>query len=348
MDLFATSNYKATYIIGAGASAKALPIIKKTDYTKSLTDCLSELSKELMDKRKTYHENFEDVERIATNLEWLATNSKKFGTPDTFAKYLHLKDKEALLKLKETLSFYFSYEQIINNKIDDRVLIFLTSIIQTNPVFPPNIKILNWNYDSQFQLASNEFANEEFYIGDGSVSRYRPSAINYYPRLGRTRIMEVRDIEELNLVHLNGIAGYYYHQERYMVLNDRFNSTENRMSDILKALKQGKENTTLSFAWEQAEFRRGEILVGDSLEVAKKVVEGTEIVVIIGYSFPFFNRLVDKQIFEVFKASDRLKKIYFQDPYRKGDFLKGTFDLPETVKIESIDYADAYFIPTEL
>ena len=62
---------------------------------------------------------------------------------------------------------------------------------------------------------------------------------------------------------------------------------------------------TLSFAWENEGSNYS--VVQDSIEAVKDC----EVLVVIGYSFPFFNREIDRQIF---KGMLKLKKIYIQDP----------------------------------
>ena len=62
----------------------------------------------------------------------------------------------------------------------------------------------------------------------------------------------------------------------------------------------------MSFAWEhQTE--------SPFFNHLKAAVKNTEILVVIGYSFPFFNRDIDKLILKEFMGSS-LKKVYFQAP----------------------------------
>lgn len=76
------------------------------------------------------------------------------------------------------------------------------------------------------------------------------------------------------------------------------------------------------------------------------MVSGTTILVVIGYSFPFFNREVDKQIFN--ELNNRvLKKIYFQDPVLNGKQLISQFGLSDNLKIEHIERTENFHIPFE-
>ena len=54
-------------------------------------------------------------------------------------------------------------------------------------------------------------------------------------------------------------------------------------------------------------------------------VEKTDILIVIGYSFPFFNRKIDKFILD---SMDNLKKIYVQDPENANDIIEKIESLP--------------------
>ena len=78
-------------------------------------------------------------------------------------------------------------------------------------------------------------------------------------------------------------------------------------------------------------------------------VGDAETVVVIGYSFPFFNRKVDRFLFE---SMPNLKNIYIQDPH--ADRIEQT--LPSVIpshiypitKVEKITTTDQFYLPPEL
>ena len=79
------------------------------------------------------------------------------------------------------------------------------------------------------------------------------------------------------------------------------------------------------------------------------MVEGTEYLVIIGYSFPFFNRHIDKQLLTT--ISPTLKKIYYQEPNTdiSEDDLINKFDLQVSKEqIKMVRNQNQYHIPHEL
>lgn len=97
----------------------------------------------------------------------------------------------------------------------------------------------------------------------------------------------------------------------------------------------------LSFAWDESGNQK---IMMDSI---RKTTEDTETVVIIGYSFTFFNREVDRTIFAYMP---NLKHIYIQDPYAEAVEQSLLAVLPQDAKIK-IDYRKdcrQFYLPTEL
>ena len=74
---------------------------------------------------------------------------------------------------------------------------------------------------------------------------------------------------------------------------------------------------------------------------------GTIIMVVIGYSFPFFNREVDKQVLNALKQQPSFRKIYFQNPVLSGEQLKAQFELDDTIGIVHVKDVDNFYIPFE-
>lgn len=332
-----------TYLLGAGASAKALPLVKKTDEVDSIPQRLVHFKKQLEKLSGSYssdHKSF--VDDLKDKLLWLSEKTMEFGTPDTYAKFLYLKDKENLRLLKRTLATYFVFDQIINKRFDNRALIFLTSILQHHMRFPESVNILSWNYDFQLQMAAEYFMQESFSINKTGAYTHSPPLINYHPPVGN---ISMQSTDEISLVHLNGIAGAFLTNNHGLSLSKNvFNNVDPDINSILSTLKSDEfdNGNLLWFAWEKHNIS------SKSIEYAKKIASKTHVLVVIGYSFPFFNREIDQQIFQATKDSDKLSKIYFQDPYASGDFLKNQFGLKDQITIKDIKSNGNYFIPLEL
>lgn len=99
--------------------------------------------------------------------------------------------------------------------------------------------------------------------------------------------------------------------------------------------------THLSFAWEYS----------DNSENMKKSLQettkDTEQVVVIGYSFPFFNRETDRAIFN---GMPNLKKVYVQDINPNAVLQSMKAILPVDRKIEVVQITDCgqFYLPSEL
>lgn len=335
------SRSNITYYLGAGASAKALPTTKGTSSSESLPVSFRLLANELLADSKILPKYRELRKSIINNLYWLADKSEENGSLDTFAKYLYYNKSLELETLKKTLSLYFSIRQILHKKTDDRALGFLTEVMKKRGTFPPNIKIISWNYDFQLQLAAENFRKEDLTF-DGQQTTFYPGLFQYYPSLGYFTV-----IDELSLVHLNGIAGFHYagmlgglNQFRYKKpggYNDFFESYLH--------LSESKD-VLLTFGWE--EVSKDSDFLGARLNYAKSIIKNTNILVVIGYSFPPYNSEIDKQMFDSMKKGKKLKKIYFQDPLLNGQFLRDQFKLGRSVEIEHISQKENYFIPQEV
>ncbi|MBR4962482.1 MAG: hypothetical protein IKY54_01100 [Muribaculaceae bacterium] len=65
-------------------------------------------------------------------------------------------------------------------------------------------------------------------------------------------------------------------------------------------------NSKISFAWDNEKF-----LTLNFREAIKNAIGDAKTLVIIGYTFPFFNRNIDRMLFDFMP---NLEKIYIQDP----------------------------------
>lgn len=106
-----------------------------------------------------------------------------------------------------------------------------------------------------------------------------------------------------------------------------------------------KISPALSFAWENERMSGGKRM--NITEITKRDVSDTDILVIIGYSFPFFNREIDREII----GGMDLKKVYIQDinaPAILDRFMTIRQDLPRENIILKQDDMEQFFIPHEL
>jgi hypothetical protein len=308
---------KITYLLGAGASYNALPIVNQmysrmTDtilwFETSSFRALSTLTANGHIIGPNPNNNLR-IKKILTDLKWLQEqcNTEKNFSIDTFARKLDLSgNKNDYIKLKNILSLYFTLEQ--RRKLPDvRYDNFWASILKSATEFPNNINILSWNYDFQLELTYQDF------FGHDSLKASR-ELLNIASQ--ETDLIDLPDSGQFGIFKLNGSATFDIkdianRDTKYLI--DKFKSSD--MAEFITQAMETYENLCeksklyinhLSFAWEHK--------TGNAFyKCLKESVCNTEILVVIGYSFPFFNRDIDKLILNEY-MSDTLRKVYFQSP----------------------------------
>ena len=344
-----------TYLLGAGASANALPVVK---------DIPERLIKFQNYIEENFPEDIDEKKKLCINIKSLLKTLANHTTIDTYAKELsHLNRTIDLLRLKSVLSVYFLWEQI-QNGIDKRYNSFLTKVLTNNNRIPENIKILTWNYDIQLEMAMNVYTNAEYIIMD-----YRFSLDPYIEQFSivakslcsfpcHHMDIENHDLYKIEFIRLNGIAGSSLYTNPtfgtlglnnppLLPINMSLERKKLFTKEILRKYESLKQNTFFNFAWE----KENEI----SKKAVKKAIEisqQTEILVVIGYSFPDFNWEIDKSILGEMK---RLKRVYVQDinPDGIADVLKDFFSSGEGIDInpdieivvKSINTVNEFHIP---
>lgn len=332
---------KFLYYLGAGASCKALPLAKSR---------INNFGIHEVEGLPFALENF-DFSRLdsmgfpGTTTTWfkqrfsdLAKNAKEFGDVDTYAKYLYITQQTSeLKKLKEELAYFFIYKQKFLNKLDSRYLPWLVSLMDKK-TFPDNVKILNWNYDFQIELAFENISEIEDINWAGNGFVHSPSSIYHFPNLDPA----FSDFDKLSLIHLNGIAGY---ERTTFEKSGSIYQKSKDFSDlkfVASYMSKADFGNLINFAWEESEYHK------QLMKYVKTMISGVNYLVVIGYSFPFFNRKIDKEIFKIIFETGSLKKIYFQDPHLDGKQLRSQFGFSGGIPIEHINQTSNFHIPFEL
>lgn len=332
-----------TYLLGAGASFHAIPtVLEFEDRIEFHSKVLGR--KEALDQVS----NPDNLKSYINGIIRMKRDIKHYTSVDSYAKYLSLTgNQDKYHEVKNLLTIFFMLEQFLDfgelnagyekdsedkkkYRLDPRYNNFVVSIMN-EPIWPENLKILSWNYDFQMQLACN------------SISR---GLLKYFPN--------DEPLENYNLVHFNGIAGIS-HDRRLVLDNDNVRDLNDIFSHWSDLTHGRGRNTFIKFAWEDT----------FDFDFIKDHLYKTEYLVVIGYSFPFFNRKIDSKLFQLLCDGTRLKKIYFQNNKLNGSFLYNQFSLPrmlrksektmalfddhfsEGIDIEHIADTDRFFIPVE-
>ncbi len=305
---------RITYLLGAGASAGSLPTVDKFD--KEIEKVLTQLEicKKWYDLNVGIFDELHPLNMAISDLQMLKEGCERHRSVDTFAKMLFLtsdvKERaEKYKKVKCAIILFFELYRFENNNTDKRYDAFLATIINNKkPRFPNDINILSWNYDYEFERAY----------------------LNYSPE--RDNIHELHS--DLNIIHknnrssnplgncfgilkINGTAGFYdstgkltlglnCHLKQKVYVADKNHQSTLEICQKYHEFVCGDFEPAISFSWEDD---NGHLKIANVIEDA---MLNTQIFIIVGYSFPYFNREIDKLIINKIKYANT--KIYIQDP----------------------------------
>lgn len=167
---------------------------------------------------------------------------------------------------------------------------------------PTNVSIVSWNYDVQLELSYQYFTKFDFYLAQKELKVF-PSA--FTNKFSFDDKLDTVDSDNFCATKLNGTAGYYH--DKTALFDPYQHSTNAETMTLFKntLFHSRSSGELLSFAWENDDQA-----VIKARKIAKEKIAEADALIIVGYSFPDFNRLIDKQIF----ADEKLAVIYLQDP----------------------------------
>lgn len=337
-----------TFFLGAGASRYACPIWKEQGQ-KMLNlarICLGDSVK----KFDTLANDFNDeYMSLAWEIGYFGTKALEYGTIDTYAKRLFLNEShDELAKLKLAVSVFFttwqmsedrelkSFDNFYFQPIDKRYFSLMASVLERSLSgirIKENIKFVSWNYDLQIEHTFKSFQSDSC-----SWDRIQD--------LLKFSLTEDKG-DRLEICHLNGYHGFYESQGkrevRFLGRTDSMKPEE--IVKDLSHLSKGHDRWQLSlrnhinYAWESNEY-------ADRIrEESKKIFAETDILVIIGYSFPNFNKEIDKELFA--SLNTQCSKIYYQDPNASESFIEQLVDKNRHDIICQNDKLDYFLLPYE-
>jgi hypothetical protein len=340
---------RITYLLGAGASYYSHPIWKEQG------EKMIELAEKYIDEKFKDFENLsprihvDKLNRALYEIGVFGKKSLKYGTIDTYAKKLFLNESHPeLLRLKYAVSMFFTLWQLTNDnnlksrngfnfeEIDRRYLSLMAAITEKNDrqgiKIKDNIKFVTWNYDLQLELAFKAFTH------DNSSWDFVDQNLGFR--------MNSKFERPLQICHLNGYHGSYITDNKEIDFHNYSQSKD--IKEILEKLEYMAESVdrrqinfhdTINYAWENSP------IASKTREVAKNIFQETDILIIIGYSFPNFNKEIDKTLFE--KLKGRNTTIYYQDPNASETLLRQLVNQEETKFICEKSKTDVFILPYE-
>lgn len=346
--------YNIFYLIGAGASVDNFSLRKTKKDTNNTSiglplannfyECIEEniikhlYSKEGSDiiKNRVLSKIYELPQKISNDKEsllpyhsltHLQISSDDYDTIDEAIRtyyFNNLHDEVFEFKIAISILFY-TLENVFYLR-DYRYKQLFLSTLSNDRKLPDNMFFITWNYDNQIQHSLNDLLTNN--------SKGILTAKNFL------RINGNADFYSLPPQNVNSISSF---RHRHLTTNYH----DFHKKNIEKIYKSEKSN--IKFAWESDSNQE----IKNSLDImlnnsnAKK-----NIIVCIGYSFPFINELYDKEIINTLKPD----KIYFQNTNNDIDFINHIKDMvtnnyldnSKQVDFEFIKNVSRFYIPNEL
>jgi hypothetical protein len=317
---------KIIYLLGAGASVNALPLANTfADKLKIFSSELSEI------KLSSLPRGFgdRDIDPLIEDSKWLGEEGGKHASIDTFAKKLFFKkDYKNLKKLKAVVSTFLIIEQGKNN-VDYRYDTFLATILKEkngSVILPDGLEIITWNYDTQLDKAFYGFCDNEDYVIKKITLSDKITRLNGYCGTEQS-----------------GHIGKYF----LTIMNGDADSIIGNGIELYNNYMQENSNPDINFAWEDSTRTKFSNQDTSSIESASSMV-------IIGYSFPYFNREIDSILLSHFPSGLHPKKpIYLQLLEKEQNSVATRImsliepGLRDNVDIIPIKDVDQFYIPDE-
>ncbi|AZQ43805.1 hypothetical protein [Nonlabens ponticola] len=318
---------KITYLFGAGASYYAVPILNGLSdkfrlVAKELKQSVSAGSRYGSFDTKPYRNTIFEFSR---DLEHLAEMSEQYGTLDTYAKKLDLNaENESLQKLKFLVSIFFTIwqghfhkkevieenknQKLFYNDIDSRykslVANYLIKASNAAPKLDNNVRFLSWNYDNQLESAFSLFFKSRLNLTELNEQ------IKFLPN-------NESKFQNNEILHLNGVSNFWINDsqilDRIFQQDDELsnNGIVRRIAELYNPSNFSKCLSLINYAWDDNSSK---------LKEATRILKQTDILIIIGYSFPTFNRAIDSKLLS--GHDNTFEKIIYQDPNASEELLE--------------------------
>lgn len=338
---------KVVYLLGAGASRgtrdggstilSGLPVVNEIvgelEYMVQMLNSMSLTDKSLELIKSKLIADFRELKKACY----------QNATIDTYAKKLWLQNKkDEFSKVELLLTMFFILEQIIR-KPDRRYDTFFANVLERKIdaidelTLPDDIKILSWNYDNQLEMTYRKYLEMDY-------ARIR-EVLGIYDAKGDGREQTFQ--RPCSIIKLNGTANFL-EEEDWLQYSNTDRPNENLLKNILSKYNEYREDRCdsrlrLNFAWEN------KYPVDVLNKFAPNMLQDATTLVVIGYSFPYFNREIDRIILG---QMQRLGDIYIQDP--NADQIKQYItpvipvDKLSVINIHTLNEVSQFFLPPEL
>jgi hypothetical protein len=344
-----------TYILGAGASFQSIPLVNT--FPKRFKEFVSHLGGYMNDiSFEAKSENiFKEAIELATALGSAFEDHQSFDT--YFKKLFHTNEIKLIKKYKKVPNLYFIWEHVqnIGSQMDE-----YGNLIEGIDSFQKKSKV-DKRYDALIAglLEPIEGKTKMFCVTNFITWNYDLNLISsiknyFFPNLTFIKFLEEIEYEKpvwniKNQIFIVNMNGFFYSE----LFNDYKNIYDLNPSHLIRTRLSTnyfdddyfvKDAEFIKFAWEQDN-------VETKISHAKKMIDESKNLIIIGYTFPLYNRIVDS----LFLADEltRRKNIIIQDPNAEDlsiDFVTTFEDLnPQaSVRIKIKKNCNQFFVPSDI
>ena len=282
----------------------------------------------------------------------LHEHASSHSSIDTFCKKLYIRGEIGdFIKTKILINLILEYFHHAVRP-DKRYDAFLASLLDTSPKLPENISILSWNYDQEFERVFSGYFRENYpidtcrqmmkYCSRNQTFQVSTEEFGFVKLNGSLKVnwpdnlsSHSADIEKLSV---EGFEGYSWRMRSTEFWNGLTRYYEEFLTDVIK-LNETHPATDIAFAWEDDGL-------SIALNNAKILSENSNVLVVIGYTFPYFNREIDTSILEGMK---NLQKIVLQIPEGEFEDIKGRIrHILPSVEVEHFKSLKLFPLPDEI
>jgi hypothetical protein len=350
-----------TYYFGAGASCKSMPLV--ADFKERFQYFIDQLR----------FLRSPDIERFLNDCQdFLKSVSVHFSFDTYFKKLFHQGNPDLSRKNKALLLIYFIFEHLIEvpqkgtdtkspmdkkeNNPDPRYEALIAGLLKPigrKAEFYTRVNFITWNYDIHISEAIRSFLDPANPIHN-FINDHGNSITN-----DKTNKIYINS--EVAITHLNGFINH-------PVLNNGSRLTQPAVEEILHDLIKEycshngdvyNYSKSISFSWENIFYENSEPHMPAFIQEAHAAIKRSNNIIICGYSFPLYNRLIDsyllshqtltgKTLYIQSPNARDIKEILINDLNIRGNIKYISVGMDAGTYIKTIPNCDSFFVPNTI
>jgi hypothetical protein len=316
-----------TYILGAGASYQSMPVVKTFEHRFSVFN--NNFRAILPNVLKL---GFPDYMKDKFSGKELQLEFMAHQSFDTYFKKLFHKGQQSEINFaKKILHLYFLWEHLQSDfskpdikeffwkqsKVDKRYDAMIAGLLQ--PISGQSktfckTNFITWNYDLNLLSSIKTFFYPDENYADFLIRIQSPTP----------NIWNIDD--QITIINMNGYFYSSFFNDETEIYDLNFTDILNKKitADYFDNNYIDEDANLIKFAWETKSANINESRYNPIEKIAQDAVVNSPDIIIIGYTFPIYNRLQDLEFFDANKITTQTlfdnnnkeipRKIYIQDP----------------------------------